>query len=65
MAKITPAKFVQEVRQETAKVTWPTRREAGISTLTVFVMSAIAALFFFLVDQMLSFGIRQILGWGG
>jgi preprotein translocase subunit SecE len=65
MAKTTPAKFVQEVRQEAAKVTWPTRREAGISTLTVFVMSAIAALFFFLVDQVLSFGIRQILGWGG
>ena len=65
MAKTTPAKFVQEVRQETAKVTWPTRREAMVSTATVFVMAIIAALFFFLVDQMLSFGVRTILGLGG
>lgn len=65
MAKTTPAKFVQEVRQETAKVTWPSRREATVSTGTVFVMAVIAALFFFLVDQVLSFGVRQILGWGG
>jgi len=65
MAKITPAKFIQEVRQETAKVTWPSRREALTSTATVFVMAILAALFFFLVDQTLSFGIRQILGLGG
>ena len=65
MAKTTPAKFVQEVRQETAKVTWPTRREAVVSTATVFVMAIVAALFFFLVDQMLSFGVRLILGLGG
>lgn len=65
MAKTTPAKFVQEVRQETAKVTWPTRREALTSTATVFFMAILAALFFFLVDQALSFGVRQILGLGG
>lgn len=65
MAKTTPAKFVQEVRQETAKVTWPSRREALTSTATVFVMAILAALFFFLVDQVLSFGVRQILGLGG
>lgn len=65
MAKTTPAKFVQEVRQETSKVTWPSRREALTSTATVFVMAILAALFFFLVDQVLSFGVRQILGLGG
>jgi len=64
MAKTTPAKFVQEVRQETAKVTWPTRRETAVSTATVFVMAIIAALFFFLVDQLLSSGVRLILGMG-
>ncbi len=64
MAKITPAKFVQEVRQETAKVTWPTRREATVSTITVFAMVILAALFFFLVDQTLSYGVRLVLGWG-
>ncbi len=62
---MTPAKFVQEVRQETAKVTWPTRRETTVSTVTVFVMVIFAAMFFFLVDQFLSYGVRLILGWGG
>lgn len=65
MAKTTPAKFVQEVRTETSKVTWPTRRETAVSTATVFVMAILAALFFFLVDQLLSSGIRLILGMGG
>jgi len=64
MAKTTPAKFVQEVRQETSKVTWPTRRETMVSTATVFVMAIIAALFFFLVDQILSSGVRFLLGMG-
>ncbi|MCW8917145.1 MAG: preprotein translocase subunit SecE [Magnetovibrio sp.] len=64
MAKTTPAKFVQEVRSEASKVTWPTRKETTISTATVFVMAIIAALFFFLVDQILSSGVRFILGMG-
>ncbi|MBF0248015.1 MAG: preprotein translocase subunit SecE [Alphaproteobacteria bacterium] len=64
MAKTTPAKFVQEVRQETAKVTWPTRRETAISTVTVLIMAFMAAIFFFLVDQLLSWGVRLILGMG-
>ena len=65
MAKTTPAKFVQEVRTETSKVTWPTRRETTVSTATVFVMAIIAAIFFFLVDQVLSSGVRFALGMGG
>jgi len=65
MAKTTPAKFVQEVRSETSKVTWPTRRETVVSTATVFVMAILAALFFFLVDQIMSSGVRLILGLGG
>lgn len=64
MAKTSPAKFVQEVRSETSKVTWPTRRETMISTATVFVMSILAALFFFFVDQILSWGVKLILGLG-
>ncbi|MEG3620312.1 preprotein translocase subunit SecE [Magnetovibrio sp. PR-2] len=64
MAKTTPAKFVQEVRSETSKVTWPTRKETTISTATVFVMAILAALFFFLVDQVLSWGVRFVLGLG-
>jgi preprotein translocase subunit SecE len=57
--------FIREVRQETAKVTWPTRKETLITTAMVFAMSILAAIFFFFVDQILSFGVRLILGLGG
>ncbi len=64
MAKVNPAQFIQEVRQETAKVTWPSRKEAMISTGMVFVMVIAAAIFFLLVDQVMQFGIKQLLGIG-
>lgn len=65
MAKTSPAQFVKEVRQEASKVTWPSRKETGISTAMVFVLVIIAALFFLLVDQLLSFGVKLIFGLGG
>ena len=65
MAKTSPAQFLKEVRQETSKVTWPTRRETGVSTAMVFVMVILAAMFFFLVDQLMAFGVRMIFGLGG
>ena len=65
MAKLNPAQFLQEVRQEAAKVTWPTRKETGISTAMVFIMVIIAAVFFLVVDQTLQFGIRLLFGMGG
>ncbi len=65
MAKTSPAQFVREVRQEISKVTWPTRKELTVTTISVLVMSALAALFFFLVDQVIAWGIRIILGLGG
>ena len=49
-AKTNPFTFLQQVRTETAKVTWPTRRETLISTVMVFIMVAFASAFFFLVD---------------
>ena len=64
MAKTNALKFIQQVRQETAKVTWPTRKETLISTGMVFVMVILAALFFFLVDQVLSAGGKLIFGLG-
>ena len=64
MAKVNPAQFIQEVRQETAKVTWPSRKETTISTGMVFVMVILAAIFFLLVDQVLQFGVKFILGIG-
>ena len=65
MAKTTPLEFVTQVRQETAKVTWPTRKETVVTTGMVFVMVAVMAVFFFFVDQILAFGVRLILGFGG
>jgi preprotein translocase subunit SecE len=64
MAKTTPLQFFQQVRQEVAKVTWPTRRETTVSTLMVFVMVIVAAIFFFVVDQVLSVAVRFIMGLG-
>jgi len=65
MAKSNPAQFVREVRQEASKVTWPTRRETGISTAMVFVFCIIAAIFFLLVDQVLQLGVKFLFGLGG
>ena len=64
MAKTNAAEFVQQVRQELARVTWPSRRETLVTTGMVFVMVFIAAAFFFLVDQILSYGVRLIFGLG-
>jgi len=64
MAKRSPVQFLQEVRTEASKVTWPTRRETMISTGMVFVMVVIAASFFFVVDEILSYGVKLIFGLG-
>ena len=64
MAKITPAQFIQQVRHEMAKVTWPSRRETAISTGMVFLMVILAALFFLLVDQVMAVGVRLLFGLG-
>jgi preprotein translocase subunit SecE len=64
MAKTSPAQFFREVRQEVLRVTWPTRKETAVTTAMVFVMVFVAALFFFVIDQILSNGIRFILGLG-
>ncbi len=65
MAKTSPQEFITQVRQETSKVTWPTRKETAVTTVMVFIMVAVMAVFFFFVDQILAFGVRLILGFGG
>ena len=65
MAKTSPFKFLQEVRAETQKVTWPTRRETLITTAMVFVMVALASVFFFLSDQLIRYVVSLVLGIGG
>jgi len=64
MAKTNAAEFVQQVRQELSRVTWPTRKETTVTTAMVFVMVFIAAAFFFVVDQVLSYGVRVLFGLG-
>jgi preprotein translocase subunit SecE len=65
MAKTNPAVFMRQVRQEVSKVTWPSRKETAVTTAMVFVMVALAAIFFLIVDQIISLGVQQILGLGG
>lgn len=65
MAKTNPGEFVRQVRQELARVTWPTRKETSITTVMVFIMVFVLAIFFLIVDQILSFGVSKILGLGG
>ncbi len=57
MARKSPFEFVQDVRNEAAKVTWPTRRETLITTAMVFVMVVIASIFFLIVDQIIKWGL--------
>lgn len=64
MAKTSPFQFIQQVRQEISKVTWPTRKELTITTIMVFIMVVLAAVFFLIVDQIISVGIKFILGLG-
>ena len=59
-----PFTFLQQGRQETAKVTWPSRRETLISTAMVFGFAALAMIFFFAADQLMAFGVELILGLG-
>ena len=64
MARVSPAQFVRQVRQEVSKVTWPSRKETITTTATVFVMVTIAAIFFFVVDELISIGVKTLLGLG-
>ncbi len=64
LAKLDPAQFVREVRQEVARVTWPSRKETLITTGLVLALSALAAVFFLVVDQIIAFAMRWLFGVG-
>ena len=64
MAKTSPAKFIQEVRTETAKVTWPNRRETTITTVMVMIFAVLAAIFFLVADQIIRVVVTFVLGIG-
>lgn len=65
MAIANPVKFIQEVRAEVAKVVWPTRREVILTTIMVFVMAALTAVFFALVDFLIRTGLSGVLSYFG
>ncbi|MBE9604248.1 preprotein translocase subunit SecE [Acetobacteraceae bacterium H6797] len=62
MAKLDPALFIREVRQEVARVTWPSRKETLITTGLVLGLSALAAVFFLLVDWLIQLGMSFLFG---
>lgn len=57
-----PLQFLQQVRSEAGKVTWPSRREVLLTTGMVLVMAALTALFFSLVDWVIRLGVGQVIG---
>ena len=62
--KVNPFAFFQQVRSEVSKVTWPTRRETVTTAIMVFIMVLFAAMFFFLIDQLLGWGVGFLLNLG-
>jgi preprotein translocase subunit SecE len=64
LAKLDPAQFVREVRQEVSRVTWPSRKETLVTTGLVLALSALAAVFFLVVDQLIQLAMRWVFGIG-
>ncbi|MFN3642000.1 MAG: preprotein translocase subunit SecE [Gemmobacter sp.] len=64
-SKTNPLQFLQQVRAEVAKIVWPNRREVGLTTVMVFVMATLTAIFFFLVDLAIRSGLTFILNVAG
>ncbi len=62
MATLNPVQFIQQVRAEVSKVVWPTRREVLLTTVMVFIMAALTAVFFAMVDLVIRFGLQSLLG---
>ena len=62
--RVGPFRFIQEVREETRKVTWPSRKETMITTAMVFVMVAITSVFFMIADQIIRIAVTFVLGLG-
>lgn len=63
-SKTNPFTFLQQVRSEVSKVTWPSRRETVTTTIMVFIMVLLAALFFLAIDQTLGWGVGYLLSLG-
>lgn len=64
MSKTGPVEFVNQVKSETKKVTWPSRKETTVSVIAVFIMVTLASLFLFFADQIIAFLVNFILDLG-
>ena len=64
MAKTSPIEFIQQVKAEVKKVTWPSRKETTVSTIAVFIMVTLASLFLFFADQILAYMVNFVLNFG-
>ncbi len=64
LAKVNPVQYLRDVRQEVSRVTWPTRKETLITTGLVLALSALAAVFFLVVDQIIQLGMSALFGFG-
>ena len=64
-AKTNPFQFIQQTRAEIAKVVWPSRREVLLTTVMVFIMASLTAVFFFFVDFLIRTGLEVLLGLVG
>ncbi|MBB5720712.1 preprotein translocase subunit SecE [Loktanella ponticola] len=60
-----PVRFINETRAEVAKVVWPSRREVVMTTIMVFIMATLTAIFFFLVDLLIRSGLQGVLSYFG
>lgn len=65
MASTNPIQFIQQVRSEISKVVWPTRREVFLTTVMVFIMATLTAIFFAMVDLVIRSGLNGVLGLFG
>ena len=62
MARTSPGEFMRQVRAETAKVVWPTRKETVTTAIMVLIMTALLAIFFFGVDSFFSAVVKFLVG---
>ena len=62
VARVNPGEFLRQVRAESAKIVWPTRKETGMTALMVLIMTSLLALFFFGVDSAFSAIVKALLG---
>ena len=65
MIKFRPIEYVQEIKNEVKKVVWPTKRETTVTSIMVLIFVFVAAIFFLIADQILSWFVGLILGIGG